>query len=161
MRAFPRAAVLAAVAASVAAGPAAAVEFELAQVIVPTAVVLPIGKVQRVTIEVVVKPGYHVQANPPAYPNLIPTTLTLLPAPGVAVGKPVYPRPARKRLQGSGDDLLVYGGRFQILVPMGIYSATALPIRLEGMLRYQGCDDIRCLFPQTLPVAVTLKAAQP
>lgn len=147
--------------AAAVADPATALEFELARVVAPDEVTLRVGIVERVAIEVVVRPGYHVQANPPAYPNLIPVTLTFAPASGVAVGKPIYPAPSRKRLQGSGEDLLVYGGRFRIVVPMGIYSGERAPIRLQGALRYQGCDDLRCLVPQTVPVAITVRAARP
>lgn len=140
---------------------AAAAEFEVAQVIAPASVALPAGKLRQVKIDVIVKPGYHVQANPAAYPNLIPTVLTLAPASGVAVGKPVYPGPKRLRLEGSGDQLLVYDGRFQIIVPMARFSKAPSTVRLEGSLRYQGCDQVRCLFPQTLPVVLTVEALAP
>lgn len=153
-----------ALAASIAAtscAPAVAAEFEVAQVIAPARVTLPLGKPQQVAIEVAVRPGYHVQANPAAYPNLIPITLTLPPARGVATGAPTYPAPKRLRLEGSGDQLLVYDGRFRIVVPMARYVALAAPIRLQGSLRYQGCDDRHCLFPQTVPLVLTVDAAGP
>lgn len=96
---IPAPALIAMVAALVGA-PAAATAFEVVQVVEPT-VALPVDKPWEVAIDVVVKPGYHVQANPAAYPELVATALTLPPAPGVAVGKPRYPAPKRLRLEGS------------------------------------------------------------
>jgi Disulphide bond corrector protein DsbC len=157
MRAVALSTLLAAIAS--AANDAAALE--VAQVVGPARVALPLGKPQQVAIDVAVKPGYHVQANPAAYPNLIPTRLTLLPVPGVAVGPPRYPNAKRLRLEGSGEQLLVYDGRFRIVVPMARYAPAAAPIRLQGSLRYQGCDDRQCLFPETLPVALTVEADGP
>ena len=134
-------------------------EFEPATVAPTREVVLPVGKVQRVPIEVAVKPGYHVQSNPAAYKNLIPITLDLAPADGVAIGKPVYPLPRRLRLRGSGDVLLVNDGTFALQVPIGVYRETSEQgVLIKGSLRYQACDDVRCLMPRTAPVALTVKA---
>lgn len=141
---------------------AVAADFELAQVVGPARVALPSGKPQPVAIEVDVRPGYHVQANPAAYPNLIPITLTMTPTPGVAIGAPIYPDPPKRlRLEGSGEQLLVYDGRLRIVVPMARYTANAAPIRLQGSLRYQGCDHRHCLFPRTVPLELTVDAAGP
>lgn len=156
-----RAVVLATMLAATAGAATHAAALEVAQVVGPARIVLPVGKLQQVAVDVAVKPGYHVQANPAAYPNLIPTRLTLLPVPGVAVGSPRYPSAKRLRLEGSGDQLLVYDGRFRIVVPMARYAPAVAPIRLEGSLRYQGCDDRHCLFPETLPVVLTVEADRP
>lgn len=148
--------------AAASCAPAAAADFEVAQVIGPARVALPPGRPQPVAIEVAVRPGYHVQANPAAYPNLIPITLSLTPTPGVAVGAAIYPDPPKRlRLEGSGDQLLVYDGRLRIVVPIARYAAHAAPIRLQGSLRYQGCDHRHCLFPQTVPLVLTVDAAGP
>lgn len=138
--------------------PTAAAEFEVARVIAPVGVALPSGTLRQVKFDVIVKPGYHVQANPAAYPNLIPIVLSLTPASGVAVGKPVYPKPKRLRLEGSGDQLLVYDGHFQIIVPMARLPNAPPSVQVEGSLHYQGCDHVRCLFPRKVPVVLTLDA---
>ena len=150
-----------AIAAAIGADRAAAVEFELARVVVPTHVVLPAGQELRVAIDVIVLPGYHVQANPAAYANLIPITLTFTPAAGITVGKPVYPSPHRLRLEGSGDELLVYRGRFRIIVPLARQARDASAVRLQGTLHYQGCDHRQCLFPQSLPVVLGIAGGAP
>ena len=127
---------------------------ELVHVITPHETVLRTGESDFMLVDVIVRSGYHVQANPPAFPNLIPLTLTLDPAPGVEVGTPVYPPPKRLRLGGSGETLLVLDGRFSIRVP--VKSSTAVPasVQIRGTLRYQGCDDVRCLYPRSIPVTL-------
>lgn len=150
-RALARMAVLGAVLAA----PAAAWAFDvLAEVIAPGLVELRGGETRNVVIEVVVKPGYHVQANPAAQPYLIPTALTLASSPGVTVGTPRYPAPKRLRLAGSGDQLLVHDRRFVVVVPITNTKRGAVSARLEGSLRYQGCDGRHCYFPRTAPITL-------
>jgi hypothetical protein len=79
----------------------------------------------------------------------------------VTVGSPIYPAAKRLRLEGSGKQLLVYEGQFRIIVPMTRNAPAAAPMRLEGSLQYQGCDDRQCLFPQTIPVVLTIEADAP
>lgn len=127
---------------------------ELVPVITPHDTMLRLGEPGFVRVDVFVPPGYHVQANPPAFPNLIALTLTLDPAPGVEIGTPVYPAPKRLRLEGSGETLLVLDGRFSIHVPVMRRGAAPVSVQIRGRLRYQGCDDVRCLFPRDVPVTV-------
>ena len=127
---------------------------ELVQIIAPHETVLRAGESGFMLVDVIVRPGYHVQANPPAFPNLIPLTLTLDPAPGVEIGTPAYPPPKRLRLEGSGETLLVLDGRFSIHVPVTRRGAAPASVQIRGRLRYQGCDDVHCLFPRDVPVTV-------
>jgi DsbC/DsbD-like thiol-disulfide interchange protein len=142
-------------------GPAVAWAFDVVEVIAPRPLELRAGETRNAVIEVVVKPGYHVQANPAAQPNLIPTALTLASAPGVTVGTPHYPAPKRLRLSGSGDELLVYDRRFVIVVPLTRAERGAPSLRLEGSLRYQGCDDRHCFFPRTAQFALVVCNSAP
>lgn len=127
---------------------------ELVHVITPHGTVLRAGESGFMLVDVIVRPGYHVQANPPAFPNLIPLTLTLDPAPDVEIGTPVYPPPERLRLGGSGETLLVLDGRFSIRVPVKRSTAAPASVQIRGTLRYQACDDVRCLFPRSIPVTL-------
>ncbi len=142
-------------AATVLATSAAATDsIDPVQVITPHQTVPRTGESGFFVVDVIIQRGYHVQANPPAFPNLIPITLSLDPAPGVEIGTPVYPAPKRLRLKGSGEILLVLDGRFSIRVPIKRSSAAPAPVQIRGTLRYQGCDDVRCLFPRSLPLRV-------
>ncbi|MEW6272450.1 MAG: cytochrome c biogenesis protein CcdA [Thermodesulfobacteriota bacterium] len=89
--------------------------------------------------------GYHVNAHRPSEDFLIPTELTLA-SRGVAFDEPQYPTPTAQRFAFAGDEpLLVYAGRFEIVARAA--SAPAEPVELR--LRYQACDDERCLPPAT------------
>lgn len=101
-----------------------------------------------------VKRGYHVQANPVLDPALIPITLTIESPMALEVGAPRYPAPKRFRLRGTEEDLLVLDGRFAIEFPVRATAAAAGEAKLVGRLRYQACDDDRCLFPRTLPIDI-------
>ncbi len=110
----------------------------------------------RVTVSI--KAGYHVQANPVLNPALIPMVLTVPAKPSITVGKPVYPRAKRMRLVGSDEDLVIYDGTFVVEQPVSV-SKDSPPgeTTLEGSLRYQACDDRRCLLPRSVPVQLKLR----
>jgi hypothetical protein len=108
-------------------------------------------------VELRVKPGYHVQANPVLDPALIPITLTMGQAEGFDLGAPRYPPATRFRLQGTQDDLVVLDGTFSIEVPLRVSTGIVPGERtLEGTIRFQACDHEHCLFPRTLPVEIPL-----
>jgi thioredoxin:protein disulfide reductase len=99
----------------------------------------------RVVASVAVKPGFHINAHRPNEEFLIPTALSLQ-SESIAFDEPAYPEPQSKTFSFNGDKpLLVYDGTFEITavarpVPAG-------PVQLT--LRYQACDDERCLPPAT------------
>lgn len=108
-------------------------------------------------VDLRVKPGYHVQANPVLDPALIPITLTMEPAEGFDLGSPRYPAAKRFRLRGAQDDLVVLDGTFSIEVPLRISRGIGAGDRaLKGEIRFQACTDEHCLFPRTLPVEIPL-----
>ena len=147
-----------AVLAALGGAPSSAYAIEVVTVVAPAGVELKPGASTRIALKVVVKPGYHVQANPVENPSLIPITLKLDGAKGVSVGEPLYPTAKRLRLPGDSQDLVVYDGTFAIAFPLAVArDATAgETVTLKGGLRYQACDDSHCLFPVTLPVALAV-----
>ena len=128
---------------------------EVVTVVSPPSVEVKPGAGTRLAVKVVVKSGYHVQANPVENPSLIPITLKMDAAGSVSAGEPLYPPPKRLRLSGETQDLVVYDGTFVIALPVKVgHNATpGATVTLKGTLRYQACDDSHCLFPVTLPVA--------
>jgi len=89
--------------------------------------------------------GYHVNAHRPNEDFLIPTELTLS-SPGLAFETAQYPTPTAQRFAFAGEKpLLVYSGRFEIVARAP--AAPTAPVELK--LRYQACDDERCLPPTT------------
>lgn len=102
-----------------------------------------------------IDPRYHIQADSPADPNLIPTRLHLYGPSYLTVGKVLYPKPGLFTLEGSNAALLVFEGRFSVSVPVSV--SGNVPdgnYRLQGELHYQACDDRRCLFPRILEFEV-------
>lgn len=105
----------------------------------------PDGDGARIVAVVAVAKGFHVNAHRPDEEFLIPTVLTLA-SPGVTFDQPEYPTPIAQRFAFAGDKpLLVYDGRFEIVARA--HPAPSAPIELR--LRYQACDDERCLPPAT------------
>lgn len=144
-----------------AAAPAGADGLIAARVMLPAPLEVAPGGSDTVRIEVQVRPGFHVQANPVLDPSLIPITLTLQGQPGVGVGRAVYPHAKRFRLSGATDELVVYDGRFHIQAPITVArQAPAGRLQLRGSLRYQACDDRTCLPPRTVPVLVPVHVVQ-
>ena len=145
-----------AVLAALGAAPACVYAIEVVTVVLPSSVEVKPGSGTRIALQVVVKPGYHVQANPVENPSLIPITLKIDPAENVSAGEPLYPTAKRLRLPGDSQDLVVYDGAFAIALPIkvGRNAAAGSTVTLKGTLRYQACDDSHCLFPVTLPVAL-------
>jgi DsbC/DsbD-like thiol-disulfide interchange protein len=151
-----------AVLAAVGGVPASAYAIEVVTVVPPSGVEVKPGARTRIAVQVVVKPGYHVQANPVENPSLIPTTLKIDGAEGISVGEPLYPTAKRLRLRGDSQDWVVYGGTFVIalLVEVGRNVTAGETVTLKGTLRYQACDESHCLFPVTLPVALAITVVE-
>ena len=119
------------------------------------------GESATLRVTVSIKPGYHVQANPVLNPALKPLLLTVQAPPSIRAGAPVYPQAKRLRLLGSDEDLVIYDGTFVVEQPVSV-SKGSRPgeTAFEGSLRYQACDDRRCLMPRTLPVQFRLRVGE-
>ncbi len=104
----------------------------------------------QAVVEATIAPGWHVNAHTPRDRFLIPTTVEFTLPPGVAVGRVAYPEPVGQRLGFSGEEtLLLYEGTIRMTAPLeGTAAPGAGPLR--ALLRYQACDDTRCLPPRTI-----------
>lgn len=124
----------------------------------PPPVLLPAGGTAEARILVTVAEAYHVQANPASEEFLVPVQLRLRGKGGVRAKQPTYPPSQMYRLQGTTEDLMTYEGTFPIVVP--VEAAASTPpgdYLLRGVLRYQACDARTCLFPTSVPVALTFR----
>jgi thiol:disulfide interchange protein DsbD len=97
-------------------------------------------------VEATIEPGWHVNAHKPRDEFLIPTTVEITAPAGVTIGAVEYPTPVERTLEFSEDPLLLYEGTIRM---RGALSGEAQG-RFEAKLRYQACDDTRCLPPKTL-----------
>jgi thiol:disulfide interchange protein DsbD len=93
--------------------------------------------------------GWHVNAHRPTSDALIPTTLSVTPPQGFDVGEIEYPAPERRTLGfAGGETLLLYSGLVRFRIPLVVETAvTRQGVTFEAKLRYQACDDTRCLRP--------------
>jgi len=108
-------------------------------------------------VQLNIEKGYHVNANPPTFPYLKATELTLAQSPGVTVSFIVYPNPLTKSFPFAEKALAVYEGTTTIKVKLKA-EKTANPGRqsLSGKLLVQACDDQVCYAPGTLDVTIPL-----
>ena len=103
--------------------------------------------------------GYHVNANPPTFPYLIPTQLEINAADGISVDFITYPDPQTKKFSFAEKPLAVYEGETDLKVRFkAAPSAQAGTRNLSATLRVQACDDQVCYAPGSidlkLPVSV-------
>jgi uncharacterized protein YyaL (SSP411 family) len=96
---------------------------------------------RRFTLDLSVKEGWHINANPASSRYLIPTEIR------GAVEEVVYPPGASKTFAFSPEALSVYDGRVAIHGDLREEAAS-----LE--LVYQACDDTRCLAPVSKTLAL-------
>lgn len=114
------------------------------------------GKKSVVALSFKVSEGFHVNSHTPKSELLIPTSLTLKPASGVAASAVEYPTGTAYSFSFEPNEKLdVYTGTFTVKLPI---VAVAGSHTVEGVLRYQACDNAACYPPKSLPVAVTVTA---
>jgi hypothetical protein len=108
-------------------------------------------------VQLNIEKGYHVNANPPTFPYLKATELTLAQTPGVSVSFIVYPNPITKSFPFAEKPLAVYEGATTIKVKLKVDKA-AHPGKqnLSAKLLVQACDDQVCYAPGTLEVSIPL-----
>jgi thiol:disulfide interchange protein DsbD len=109
----------------------------------------------RVAVVIDVAERWHINANPANAEGLIPTTLTLASTASVVIDRIVYPKGATTKVSWSDGPVALYTGH-TILFAEGHISATAQPgpVKLEGSLRYQACNDQVCIAPKNIPVII-------
>jgi len=111
--------------------------------------------VVRLTIE----NGFHVNANPPTFPYLIPTELHITPADVVSVNFITYPNPISKTFSFAEKPLAVYEGAVDVKVRLSATKIAPAGVHnLSANLRVQACDDQVCYAPGSidlkLPVSI-------
>jgi thiol:disulfide interchange protein DsbD len=109
----------------------------------------------RVAVVIDVAEHWHINANPANAEGLIPTTLTLPSTASVVIDRIVYPKGATTKVSWSDEPVSLYTGH-TIIFAEGHVNAAAQPgpVKLEGSLRYQACNDQVCIAPKTVPVVI-------
>jgi cytochrome c biogenesis protein CcdA len=116
------------------------------------------GAAARIALQVTLPEGFHVNANKPRDPSLIPIVLTVEAPAGVTVTEIVYPVPTDFEQQGAELPLAVYERAFAIGVTVDIDSSVPPgEIAIPARLRYQACDEKMCYIPATVTTGWTLR----
>jgi thiol:disulfide interchange protein DsbD len=121
---------------------------------------MPAGGEAFVSVKVEIKEGYHINANPPTFPYLKATEVSIEAGEGLTAGKPSYPASVTRAFEFAEKPLAVYEGATEIKLPLKAAATAAKGTRtLPLKLRVQACDEKACYPPGTLdiPVGLTIK----
>jgi hypothetical protein len=113
-----------------------------------------LGSTVEVRLPLELRQGFHVNSNTPADKTLIPLRVTwkdgLLGATDV-----VFPKPVLEKYKFSQQMLSVFTGNFEVVTRFKVApTAPPGPTAINGVVRYQACNDSGCQFPTNLNVAV-------
>jgi hypothetical protein len=107
------------------------------------------GGSAELVLTVILERGWHVNANDPDRPYLIPTTLEIDPPAAGTIESIRYPEAVVHGLAfAPGTPLRLYEGTFAIRVRVD----GRVPDRFDAKLGFQDCNDEKCLPPRTLSV---------
>ncbi len=116
------------------------------------------GEINNIVLEINIEKGYHIQANPVNEEFLIPTSVKIISSKNVIVGNPVYPAGKTLTLRGTEENLVVYDGKINIIIPVQITQPVQKDFDLiEGEFEYQACDSVKCFMPRTITFAIPVK----
>ena len=92
--------------------------------------------------------GLHVNG-PQAPDGFIPTEVTVTGPEGLRIGEASYPSTMPFHVDGIDDDLDVFEGEIEVVVPLvsTLHEGESLP--LEITVQYQACNDHECFLPKT------------
>jgi len=111
-------------------------------------------------LELTVKDGWHINANPSNPDYTIPTVVTVKSKQKVKLKQVKYPRHSLHTMEGEDDPYHVYDGRVMIyllLVPDANESASKAEV--EFHIRFQACNDEECIKPATVAIGGSMKLA--
>jgi thiol:disulfide interchange protein len=112
-----------------------------------------------------IQPGWHVYSltpNPPDGP--IATTASLVDNPAVESSKVYQPKPDRKFDPNFNLETETFSNQVELLIPVKLKNdAPAGPLELTAQVRYQSCNDLKCIPPKkkTASIMLTVDPAAP
>jgi hypothetical protein len=127
---------------------------QVASVTSPQTLTIQRGKSSTETLNISLKPGFHVNSNKPTDEFLIPLKLTWAAAP---LQSKQITYPASEDVQVGPEKLRVFTGKFTISTEFyAPPQATPGVAMMQGKLHYQACDNQSCKRPATLDVQVPI-----
>jgi len=108
-------------------------------------------------VELVISPGYHINANPATFPYLIATEVQPGKVDGVTVSdKLAYPPAKMATFSFAEQPLAVYENSVTILIPLTATAGAQGQRTIPFKIRVQACDHEKCYPPATLDAALTI-----
>ena len=109
------------------------------------------------SVELVISPGFHVNANPATFPYLIATEVQPGKVEGITVtDKLTYPPPKMETFPFADQPLAVYEGSVTIPIPItpapGARGQRTIPFKI----RVQACDSEQCYPPAMLDASLPI-----
>ena len=113
------------------------------------------GSPFRVAVVMDLAEHWHVNANPVSLEGLIPTTVEFQPPASIAIDRIIYPKGVSTKVGWADEPVALYSGR-AIILAEGRVTASVKPgpVRIEGSVRSQACDDRICVAPKTVPFVI-------
>jgi thiol:disulfide interchange protein DsbD len=106
------------------------------------------GQSNPLTLEISIRPPYHINADLPTEDYLIGTTVDFKSVPGATFGKIVFPPAEMRQLGFSENPLAVYEGTIKVEAEVSLAADfKENGIEIAGAVGYQACDDKSCLPP--------------
>lgn len=122
---------------------------------------LPANSKCVIAIELQVKSGWHVNANPSHPDYLVPTTIELKTPQKIKLTKTKFPKHHALDVQGEDQPYHVYDGKAIVYALLEISEPASTEFaELEFHIRYQGCNSSTCLPPDLLVMKGKLPLAK-
>jgi hypothetical protein len=108
-------------------------------------------------LELVITPGFHINANPATFPYLIATEIQPGKVEGITVGdKLAYPPPKMETFSFAEKPLAVYEGHVTIPISLTAAAGAKGQRNIPFKIRVQACDTEQCYPPATLDAALPI-----
>ena len=118
------------------------------------------GEAFAVAVHLDIRPGWHINANPPSGDLLIPTSLTLNADWPLDFAHVRYPTGRSQAFPALAETLSVYEDQVSLWADLSLPTAAAGTAGyVRFLVQYQACDEIRCLPPAELSQSVLVAVA--
>jgi len=114
----------------------------------------------QANIELVISPGFHINANPATFPYLIATEVQPGKVEGIKVAdKLAYPQPKMETFAFAEQPLAVYEGSVTVPIPLTAEAGAQGQRTIPFKIRVQACDSQQCYPPATLDASLPIDIA--
>lgn len=137
---------------------------EVVKITTPPVSIAAIGSANAV-VNLLISPGFHINANPATFSYLIATEVVHSADPDepLVTGKPVYPAGIKKKFAFAEQPLAVYEGDVAITLPLQLPSVNYLHpgkgahLSLPITVKVQACDNEKCFPPATVNATIPVE----